>query len=267
MRTSFCSIALRDDKIKFIIPQVAETGYDGIEVWGQHLVAFLEQGGTVKQLKKLTEEHKLEIPAISPVFNFTGSEAEKKESVRLGKKFVNFSEELGKPVIRVFTGNKGSAEATDDDWKQCAGALQELCEYAQPRGICFALETHPLNLMDDVPATLRLLDMVNFPNLRVIYDIWHVFCEGRADPVKALDDLYPYIIHVHAKNRKQKAKGPRGTNTRYLDNGDLDFKPVLTALKQRKYKGFISIEWFGIDRSAVWDAAEHELLFLKQFCK
>jgi sugar phosphate isomerase/epimerase len=265
MRTSFCSIGLKDENIRHIIPQVAEIGYEGIEIWGQHLEKYLAEGNSPNTLKHLLDDSGLVVPVISPAFNFTGSESEHAQSVALGMRYIDFSEALGKPLIRVFTGSKGSAEATDDDWKRCAAALQTLCEEAQPRGIALALETHPKNLMDNVPATHKLLDMVNYPNFKIIYDAWHVFNEGQADPVQSVDEFWFWIAHVHAKNRERKARGPYGTDARYLDSGDMQWLPVLERLKRKGYPGFISIEWFGIDRTRVWEVAEHEYKYLRAF--
>jgi sugar phosphate isomerase/epimerase len=265
MRTSFCSIGLKDENIRHIIPQVAEIGYEGIEIWGTHLDKFLAEGNSVNSLKHIIDKHGLVVPVISPAFNLTGTDEEREKSLAQGMRFIDHAEALGKPLIRVFTGNKGSAEATEDDWKRCAEVLQALCEEAQPRGIAFALETHPQNLMDNISATHQLLDLVNYPNLKIIYDAWHVFNEGQADPVKSVDDLWFWIAHVHAKNRDRKAKGPYGTDARHLDAGDMQWLPVLERLSRKGFPGFISIEWFGIDRSRVWEVAEYEFKYLQKF--
>jgi sugar phosphate isomerase/epimerase len=65
LRTSFCSIALRDENIRHIIPQVAQTGYEGVEIWGTHLEKYREEGNSLNTLKHLLEDHHLTVPVIS----------------------------------------------------------------------------------------------------------------------------------------------------------------------------------------------------------
>jgi 3-dehydroshikimate dehydratase len=265
MKTSFCSIALRDEQIKFVIPKVAAIGYDGIEIWGQHLEDYMQTRGSIQSLKGILEEHKLAVSSISPIFNFTGTADDRHQGIVLGKRYIDFAEALDRPIIRTLTGSKGSAEAAPEDWQHAVDSLRELCEAAQPRGICMALEIHPKTLTDTIPSTVKLLNDVNYPNLRVVYDAWHVFCEGKADPVASIDTLFPYIIHVHARNKTIKKRVAFGADVRCMEEGDLDYKPVLEKLKQKNYLGHVSVEWFGLDRTIVWEIAERELKFLKQF--
>jgi len=94
----------------------------------------------------------------------------------------------------------GSREATRRQWQRCIYALKTITNCAGKRGILFALETHPGQLMDNTSSTLRLIRKVGASNLKVILDIWHLFNEGGEDPLKATLALLPYVVHVHAKN-------------------------------------------------------------------
>ncbi len=256
MKISLCSISFREEPIEEIISQTAKLGYKGIEIFGEHLRKYLAAGGELASLRELAAGYGLSIPVISPYFNFTGSDEEYRRSFELAKEFIGYAVRLGCPVIRTFVSNVGSARATPRQWKRCISVLREICGIAAQKDIIFALETHPGQLMDSTEMTLRLLREVDASNLKVLLDIWHLFNEGGDDPLGALEKLFPYVVHIHAKNMVRSKEGAKVVS---LSKGDMDYDLFFRRLREKDYKGFISIEWFG---DKPWEAAEHEINYL-----
>jgi sugar phosphate isomerase/epimerase len=107
---------------------------------------------------------------------------------------------------------------------------------AETHGITLCLEPLPrpeadLILMMD--EAIRLIVHRNHPNLRTIFDAKSASSEGTS-----LTDLIvsnaPYIAHVHANDANRRGPG----------YGDTDFVPILAALNQIGYTGYISVEPF-----------------------
>ncbi|MCD6231256.1 sugar phosphate isomerase/epimerase [Candidatus Aerophobetes bacterium] len=259
MKISLCSIKYTDEKIEDVVRKVSHLGYDGIEIVIDHIEDYLKRGKELNSLKRLIYSYELKVPIIAPHFNFTGSEEERERSVENALRFIEYAEALDCPLIRVFTGKVGAKEATKKQWEQCVSSLKEICGVAHRKKITFVLETHPHQLMDTVESTLKLVQRVNSPNLKVLLDIWHLFNEGKADPVEALNRLFPYIMHVHAKNMIRK---PQENQIAYFEDGDMEYPIFLEALKKSGYNRYISVEWFG---GNPWEAAKHELKYLRQF--
>ncbi|MFQ5574874.1 MAG: sugar phosphate isomerase/epimerase family protein [Terriglobia bacterium] len=273
MRVSFCTIAFRHDTRLFpqIVNDVASLGYDGIEIWGGHLEVGQAELDTFGEV---LDAAGVDVAMVSPYFDFTGGPAAWDRSLQEGRRYIEVATALGAPLIRVFTGTIGSDRAAVDDWSACAHGLSELCRAAEHRGISLALETHPSTLVDTVDSTLRLIETVNRPNLRVNLDIYHLW-EVHQDAVSVLDALGPHVSHVHAKNahytREIKGRSPhpfvhdqkagqdfKGITS--LEEGEMDYGPFIKGLARDGFEGFVSIEWFGED---VERAAERELAYVR----
>lgn len=72
---------------------------------------------------------------------------------------------LGVDRVRVWAGERGSAEASPAHWASTVARLQDAVDEADARGIALALEFHSGTLADTAPTTLRLLAEVASPAL------------------------------------------------------------------------------------------------------
>jgi len=275
MKISFCSIAFRKNQssLREIIPRLAHLGYDGLEIWGNHLSGGIAQA---REIKKCSDKFGLRIPMISPYFNFTGSRENWAKSLSEADRLIELAMVLEAPLIRVFTGVVGSKEADRNQWENCVQGIRELAIMASEKGIRLALETHPSTLVDTVDSTLALLEKVQAENLKVNLDIYHLW-EVHQDPLRVLDLLYPHVAHVHAKNaffsQVIRGKEPHPflhdqqaaqefSGIAPLKAGEMKYEPFLKELVKRKFSGFVSVEWFGDN---IFERAELDLAYLRQF--
>ena len=252
MLLSFCSIAFRGSRIDDIIPRIAELGYDGIEIWGNHVEEFHRRNGEIRTLSDLLMDSQLSVPLISPYFSFTEGEAKQELSFRLARKFSFYSKVLGNAAVRVFVGPLTSGQANEEHWRLIVESLQRICDESQTSIFC--LETHQGQLMDTTASTLEIIRRVERPNLRVLLDIHNLFAVGE-DPPETVERLYQYTHHIHIKNF-------RGDKACYLEEGDMDYRPFLRGLRSKGYDRYISVEWFGDNP---WKAAAHELSVLRSW--
>ena len=104
---------------------IREIGYEGTELWQQLLDTV-----DIDEAREVMEVTGLEVVQICPYFNFTGTEEDWKDSLETARRFVGYSVRLGKPFIRVFTGQVGSENATAEQWDACVRGLREACDMA-----------------------------------------------------------------------------------------------------------------------------------------
>ncbi|HDZ86263.1 MAG TPA: sugar phosphate isomerase/epimerase [Actinobacteria bacterium] len=276
MKFSYCSIAFRNQDMALgqMILLLAKAGYQGIELWGNHV----NKETDLKALRFLLDSHGLEVPMISPYFDFTASVAKWDKSIETASTYIKIASFLKAPLIRAFTGTVGSKKATVEQVQRCVEGLKKICAEASEEGISIALETHPSTLVDNVSSTLHLLEKVEADNLKVNLDIYHMF-EVHKDPQFVLERLYEHVAHIHAKNAvikpelREQAKHPllHDPNPRAdfvgvtsLADGEMEYKPFIKALQDRKYSGYVSIEWFGKDPAI---AAQSEIQYLRKLSK
>lgn len=254
MLISFCSIAFRESKIEDLIPGIVRLGYDGIEIWGDHLREFHRRNGEMRTLIDLLADARLSVPVISPYFSFTEGEEKSSSSFQTAREFVFYSKILSNAAVRVFVGPPGSRDASEAQWLSVVEGLQRICDENPTATFC--LETHQGQLMDTTASTLEIIRRVGRRNLKVLLDVHNLFAVGE-DPVESLRHLFPHIVHVHVKNlRREKVC--------YLDEGDMNYLPFLNALRSSGYNRYLSVEWFGEE---AWSAAEHELSILRSWIR
>ena len=255
MKAAFCTkwIADTQEEMERAIPVLAEMGYDGLEFWEQYL-----SSADLGWLKKTMDSLGLEIVQICPYFDFTTSSQTWDQSIRDAERYVGYSLELGRPFIRTYTGNSGSADASGEQWDACVSGLRRICEMGRPHGIVFPLETHQFihggpNLTDTSATTLRLLKDVGMDNLKVNLQTPLL----RESVFETAEQLGEHVVHVHAHN--WTGSWP---NLTFLDAGDVDFARFIRVLRRKGFDRYISIEHG--DHHPPYDTAAHEIRYLKR---
>lgn len=159
----------------------------------------------------------------------------------------------------VVTTHIGVVPADPDEprRKVMAEACGELARYGESVGAYFAVETGP-----ELSGTLRsFLDDLGSKGVRVNFDPANLVMVAGEDPVAAVRNLGPYIVHTHAKDgvmlRKTDpqviydffAEGGIGDlrledyfREAPLGQGGVDWPAFLAALEEVGYKGFLTIE-------------------------
>lgn len=232
-------------------------GYDGIDLWKQYL-----DTADLGWVRDACAAQNLQIVQLSPYFDFTTSEATAADSLREASTFVGYAETLGAPYVRAYTGVTPSAEADDAMWARCVKGLQEACDMAAASGVRLLLETHQVIhsgpcLSDTSPTTIRLLELVDRPNLRVAIQTPLV---GET-PEDSARQLGRYTDQIQAHNWIGATESTWGQLT-FLDAGDLDFRRYLHILREEGFDGWISIEHAN---HHPWEqTAAHEISYLRE---
>lgn len=235
------------------LPRLKAFGFEGLEFWPVHLEQL-----DIAELAGRLHETGLACAQICPYFDFVHGQEKWDETMRIGEKYVAWSLQLGKPLVRVFTGpGVGSAEATAEQWDAAFRGLQRICDMAAPHGIRLALECHTGSLMDDSPSALRLLDGVGRPNLGVNPQL--PLKDGH-EPVETTIELVGHRTwHMHTHNYTALIGG----HLLPLAEGVLDYHDILPRLMAKGFHGYVSIEHATHEgRRDPWEIAEIEGRYL-----
>lgn len=259
-RIGFCYIWGENDDPRPIFTRLKSLGYDGIELWDHTL-----NQRDFQYWKQLFDETGIACAQLCPYFNFVDGQDLWDESMRVAERYINWSLQLGNPIIRVFTGKPwgdgvvGPDDATQEQWDAAIRGLQRICDMAAPHDIRFALECHMGSLMEDTPNTLRLLNGVNRPNLGLNLQL--PLKDGREDVQTSLDSLGRYTWHMHSHNYSKLVGGEQV----YLSDGVMDYTSILTQLLTAGgfSGGYVSIEHGTYNGTRnPWEVAEHEAAYL-----
>ncbi len=183
----------------------------------------------LRQIKNLTFRLGLDISgtAVGNDFCFPAGK-ERDEQIALVKRWVDYAEILGAPVIRIFSGTPHGTSGEEAHRLAVAG-IEECCQYAGQHGIYLALENHG-GLTATADEMLQLVEAVQSPWFGVNLDTGNFHS---ADFYGEIAKLAPYAVNVQVK---VSVSGPDGKRV------PGDFSRLAKILTAANYRGYIVLE-------------------------
>lgn len=269
MKLSICTISFRHHLVSLdqLAPWAAHAGFHGIELWGVHaqnLATRPEYDGV------WLDSHGLVAPMLSDYLPLQG---DARAAIGKTELLCGLSRRWGAKKLRTFAGHKGSFAVTREERQDWTSRLRDLCVVAEAEGVSLLIETHPNTLADTLASTLRLVEEVDHPALRLNFDVIHVW-EGGDDPESAFRILEPLVAHMHLKNvadprnlscfAPSNVYAPSGTREGMvrLFDGSFDYGRFLRHLAKDSgtwARLEASLEWFGPDVVSTLEADRKNL--------
>lgn len=226
------SITFRSLKCREIAALVQKAGLSSIE-WGGDV--HVPQGDIRKasEARKITEDAGLTTAAYGSYYR-TGC-----EFIRTGEK-ANFNKtletalELNAPVIRVWAGDRGSAEA-DTSWREkIAEESRAMADQAGKEGITLAFEFHAGTLTDSNASALELIEEIRRENVKTY---WQPSVGSSMDyRLRGLRMLLPHLSHIHAFQWEGRERRP-------FAEGREEWGKYISLIKQAKGNRHIMLEF------------------------
>ena len=147
------------------------------------------------------------------------------------KKWVDITESLGAPHLRVFAGKlpAGATVQQGIDWT--VDTMKVACEYAGKKGITLGMEDHE-GITQNSDACLEIVHRVDSPFFGINLDITNFIPTAQADAYAQIEATVPYATHTHIRDR-------------FASGEPVDMDRVWGIFARSKYKGFMSAEYEG----------------------
>lgn len=230
-----------------------EMGFDGVEL----LLVQLQQheilsNSVLQGIKRHAFRRGLPLCGMSTHQGFVTPDREKRQhNIDLTIGQIEICGRLGIPTMRVNTGRWGTSRNFDelmknrgiepplegyteeDGYPWVIESLEKCLPAAEKHGVVLGLENHwGLGLTPE--GVMRIVNAVDSPWLRVTMDTGN-FLE---EPYKRLEMLAPHAVFVQAKT--------------YYGGGqwytlDLDYQRIAGILRKHDYRGWISLEFEGME--------------------
>ena len=181
--------------------------------------------------------------------------AELDEMLRAVAETLAVAKRLGSPPLIVASGFKVEGMSAEDHFTQAVGAMKRAAALAEDAGVTLVLE--PLNTelfpamyLVDTRLALDIIEAVNSPRLKLLYDVYHSRVMG--------EDLREVLAgRIHLVEHVQVAGWP---GRKEPGTGELDYADVMQALDELGYKGAIGLEYFPSMEAEASLAAAREAL-------
>ncbi len=220
--------------------QAAKLGFDAVELFPPSAEAV-----DVAAVKTELDTHGLRLAAmgtgggwVCQQLHFALPDAsQRRQAIDFAKGLVERAGQLQAPaIIGSMQGNPGDGVSVEQARSHLAEALEELGQAAEQVGQPLLYE--PLNryecrLLNRVDQALTLLDGLTTRNVKLLADLFHMNIE-EADIPTAIRSAGDRLGHVHFVD----------TNRRAVGMGHLEVRPIVAALCEIGYTGFLSAEAF-----------------------
>lgn len=230
-----------------------ELALDGVELLDRHFpttdIVYL------REIKKLCADLYLTICGASASNDFGKLEPEgRQQEVERVKAWIDIAQFLGAPVLRVFAGWVPAERRREQGhglsglfrrllrregavrralWAEMVECLCECSAYAEEKGIVLGLENHDGNgLVVTAEEVERCLREVGSPWFRLNLDT------GNYGDLASVERTLPHAVKVHAKFYDVDDEGR---------DRRLDWERIMPILSGGGYRGFLSIEYEGME--------------------
>lgn len=218
------------------IDRVARFGYDGIELAGE------PDAFDAADVRRRVADAGIAVSSICSIYNDERDLAHPDEGVRKNalqyiKQVAEFASEVGAPTVIVAPTACMKLQRlapAEDEWRWAVEGIRAGGEYAATLGIDLTLEcwnryeTYFLNRLEQGVEMLR---EIGLPNAGVMGDTFHMNIE-EVSIADAFRQAGSVLNHVHLADSNRAAPG----------QGHLDFAPILQALADIEYNGYLSFE-------------------------
>ncbi len=153
---------------------------------------------------------------------------------------VDVATKIGAKVVSLWSGVRHDDAPDDEVWARLVAGVTEVLAHASARGVTIAFEPEPgmfidtLAKYDELRSRLRIVDA---DRLKLTIDIGHLHVTGEtpiADRIRRYADA---LVNVHLEDMR----ADRHEHLMFGE-GELDFPPIIAALKEIHYTGPACVE-------------------------
>lgn len=248
MKFGICNEIFQNWSLADAMSYAKKAGYDGIEIAPFTLAKYVTEipGPERARIRELAARTGIEISGIHWVLvqaegmylNYPDAEV-RRRTANYFVELVDFCADLGGRIIVVGSPkqrNVMDGVIPEQAWAWATDTFRESVKRAEDRGvtICFEpLAPSETNFVNTAAEGIRFAKQFNSRAMKIILDVKAMCSEAKEIP-QIIRESRGEFAYFHANDRNLKGPG----------FGDVDFKPIASALREVGYDGYVSVEVF-----------------------
>ncbi|MGI8979416.1 MAG: sugar phosphate isomerase/epimerase family protein [Pirellulaceae bacterium] len=167
----------------------------------------------------------------------SGDPHHRQRRIQFLHKAIDAAEFLGSNCISLWSGVVRDDAIETEVWDRLVSSLQHVLDYAHDRSVIIGFEPEPGMFIDTMARFAELQECLNATNLKLTLDIGHLHCQGEIPLADNIAKWKSEIVNVHIEDMRA------GVHEHLMfGEGEMDFPPILAALRQANYRGGIHVE-------------------------
>jgi L-ribulose-5-phosphate 3-epimerase len=250
LRYGYVSNGLSDHRLEDALELLAENGYSGIALTLDHI--HFDPFAPRLRARAARVRGQLEACGLSCVvetgarfvldprrkhFPTLVSDGRQKR-VDLLCTAVDVAEELGAPVVSMWSGSIAPDESRERAWDLLIDGCERVLAHAAERGVTLAFEPEPGMLVEELADYEQLQARLGHPEaLGLTLDIGHIVCLEPMSVTECVRRGADTLAHVHIEDMR------RGAHEHLMfGEGELDLDESLRVLTEIGYDGMVAVE-------------------------
>ncbi len=182
--------------------------------------------------------------------------ADRQRRMNFLKAAVDFAAALSADSVSLWSGVSDDGAQGAEDFDHLVTGLQELLRHAEGADVRLAFEPEPGMLIETMDQFERLHEGIAHPQFGLTLDVGHVHCLADGNVCDHVRRWKNALWNVHIEDMR------RGLHEHLMfGDGEMDFGPVFSALREIDYRGPIHVELSRHSHNAV-EAARQAYQFL-----
>ncbi len=222
------------------ITKAKDLGYDAIEIFAASPIDI-----EVKQVKTLLDDAGLKVAAVGTgagwvvhsVHLVDAHPVTRDNAIEFICSMINMGAEFEAPAIIGSMQGRWQDDVDEESaYEHLREGLNVLGKHAAEKGVPLIYEPlnrYETNMCNTMAEGVKLIESLETDNVKLLADLFHMNIE-ETSIAQGIRDGAQHIGHVHFVD----------TNRRPAGCGHMDYAPIITALKEINYEGYLSAEAF-----------------------
>jgi len=228
------------------IRRLHQYGYQGVEIWGGRPHAYRHDlDDEMEAIVALLDKLEMAVPNFIPAqFRYptilcSSNEKIRKDSVLYIQDAIDNAKRLGSPSVSLCPGMTLHGESSEKGWSQLRRSILELLDYTDGTDMALLIEpahSFETTLIYTVADGLRMVEEIGSERVGILMDTGHCHVNGE-DLAQVMSSLREVPFHIHINDNH----GDNDVHT-IPGEGTTEFAPMVKALTEINYQGFVSAE-------------------------
>ncbi len=243
----FNTSTIRGQKLPLqeIVDLVAQSGYQAIEPWINEIESYVEQGGSLPDLKKRIADHGLTVEsAIGFAEWLVDDEDQRARGLERARHDMDLVQRIGGK--RIAAPPAGATNEPIDDYLKVAERYRALLVIGDHVGVVPQVEVWGFSkTLSRLGQAVMVAIESGHPSACVLPDVYHLYKGGSEFAgLKLLNGAAMHVFHMNDYPTDSPRETIGDKDRVYPGDGAAPIEEIVGALREARFDGYLSIELF-----------------------